>query len=121
MTIGKGPVRFRDFEPPYESTRIVALANSGTVIPGSAGLEIVVEYHTQQNVGTADLTATMCAGTVEFNSNLLPNAPGQNFLAWGAPFPGREWILPPGEPFVLQFSTAGSVITNTRYWYRSTT
>lgn len=120
MSVGRGPVRFRDFAPPYEPTKITTLTNSGTVIAGTATHHIVVEYFTAQNVGSVDVTLAMREGTVDFNSNLVPYTAGQNFFAWGAPSPGREWELPAGTPFVLNFSTAGSVITNTRYWLRGT-
>lgn len=102
--------------PAYEPTAIVTLSESGTVIPGVPGSVIVVEYHTQHNMGSADLTTTLYNGTVPFHQDVLPNTPGQNFLAWGAPFPGRELRCDPGTPFVVGFSSAGSVITNTRYW-----
>lgn len=119
MTVGKGPSRFRDFVPPYEPVKKQTLTASGTIIPGSAGYRIVVEYHTQQNLGSADLTTAMLNGTVSHNENLLPYTPGQNFLSWGAPFAGREFRCDPGTPFVVTLSTSGSVVTNTRYWFES--
>lgn len=119
MSVGKGPSRFRDFTPPYEPTKITTLTSSGTVIAGSANHHIVVEYHTEQNLGSVDLITTMREGTVDFNTNTVPYTPGQNFISWCAPFTGREWRLPAGTPFVLNLNTSGSVITNTRYWFES--
>lgn len=118
MSSRKGPVSQRVFTPPYEPTKVQTLTASGTVVPGSANYVIVVEYHTQQNKGTADLVTTPSNGTVPFNDgNTLPYTPGQNFFSFAAIAPGREWRCSPGTAFVVSLSTSGSVVTNTRYWY----
>lgn len=105
--------------PGYETVKVSTLTASGTVIAGVAGSAIVIEYHTQQNIGTADATLQMKDGTVVFNQNLLPYTPGQNFAYIGAPFPGREIRLAAANPFVITMTGSGSVVTNTRYWFEA--
>lgn len=112
--MGKGPVRFGSFTPPYQPVKVLTLASSGTVIPGSVGYSIVIEYHTQQNLGTSEPTVAMLNGTVPHNENPLAT---DTTLSWCAPFPGREFRCSAGTPFVVTLSTAGSVLTNTRYWF----
>lgn len=109
-----GPIRFRDFVPLYEPVKIETLTSSGTVIPGSAGHVIVIEYHVQQNLGTTTPTISLLNGTVPFQTHSLPE---EQTFSFCAPTPGREWRMSPGTPFVVNLSTAGSVVTNTRYWY----
>lgn len=113
IQVGNGQL----YVPDYQPVQVATLTASGTVINGVAGSVIAIEYHTQQNLGTADATLQMKNGTVIFNQNLLPYTPGQNFAYIGAPFPGREFRLASGNPFVVTMTGAGSVVTNTRYWY----
>ena len=89
---------------------------SGTVVAGSANYRIVIDYHTEQNLGTATGTMTLGDGSTVFQQHDLPSTAGQNFFGFGAAFPGREWRLSAGSAFVVNL-TAGSVVTNTRYWY----
>ena len=104
-----GPIRFRDFVPLYEPVKIETLTSSGTVIPGSAGHVIVVEYHTEQNLSGGDATISLLNGTVPFQSHMLPEEQVFSFYA----YPGREWRMAPGTPLVMNVS-GGSVLTNTR-------
>ena len=121
MSTGKGPGRFRDFVPPYQPTKTQTLTASGTVIAGTAGYQIVIEYFTAQNKGSASIGITPKNGTVPFDDgNVIPSTEGSNFYSFGAPAPGREWRCDAGSPFVVTLSASGSVATNTRYWLQGT-